>query len=149
MEKGKDLLKAYLTGLKESCSSVCLWSLQVRHKNSTHGRITRKAIKFLSRTNNNKSHVSKIQQTSRTSQKKNEASERSDTRFKGSYELMCNYTKHIPKKLLVWKPYFDNIISLQHTNRDVVKQFIEPKLKQINTSQPSSINNLSQKLLSW
>lgn len=44
--------------------------------------------------------------------KKNEASERSDTRFKGSYELMCNNTKHIPKKLLVWKPYFDNIISL-------------------------------------
>ena len=44
--------------------------------------------------------------------KKNEASERSDTRFKGSYELMCNYTKHIPKKLLVWKPYFDDIISL-------------------------------------
>ena len=47
MEKGKDFLKAYLTGLKESCSSVCLWS-GVRHKNSTHGRSTRKAIKFLS-----------------------------------------------------------------------------------------------------
>lgn len=29
-----------------------------------------------------------------------------------SKELMCNYTKHIPKKLLVWKPYFDDIISL-------------------------------------
>ena len=30
MEKGKGLLNAYLAGLKNGCSSVCLRSLQVR-----------------------------------------------------------------------------------------------------------------------
>ena len=30
MKKGKDLLNAYLAGLKNGCSSVRLWSLQIR-----------------------------------------------------------------------------------------------------------------------
>ena len=78
MEKGKDPLNAYLAGLKNSCSTECLRSLQVR--------------KLTPPTEGPTAHfISKIQQTSSTSKKKN-SYERSDTLFNGSYEFMHRYT---------------------------------------------------------
>ena len=78
MEKGKGLLNAYLAGLKNGCSSVCLRSLQVRQLTPlTEGPTAH--------------FISKIQQTSSTSKKKN-SYERSDTLFNGSYEFMHRYT---------------------------------------------------------
>ena len=57
MEKGKDSLNAYLAGLKNSCSTECLRSLQVR--------------KLTPPTEGPTAHfISKIQQTSSTSKKK-------------------------------------------------------------------------------
>ena len=57
MEKGKDSLNAYLAGLKNSCSTECLRSLQLR--------------KLTPPTEGPTAHfISKIQQTSSTSKKK-------------------------------------------------------------------------------
>ena len=57
MEKGKGLLNAYLAGLKNGCSAVCLRSLQVRQLTPlTEGPTAH--------------FISKIQQTSSTSKKK-------------------------------------------------------------------------------
>ena len=54
MEKGKGLLNAYLAGLKNGCSAVCLRSLQVRQLTPlTEGPTAH--------------FISKIQQTSSTS----------------------------------------------------------------------------------
>ena len=54
MEKGEGLLNAYLAGLKNGCSSVCLRSLQVRQLTP----LTEGPTAYF---------ISKIQQTSSTS----------------------------------------------------------------------------------
>ena len=119
MKKRKDLLNAYLDGLKNGFSSVCLRSLQVRQLTPPMERPT--AL-----------DISKIQQTSSTSSKNTNkiTCKRTETLWAPKWQQLLQISSWLKSKYksqtkALINRTFGDLNSLLLTNRYVVNRFIE------------------------